>query len=256
MLVAILVALSSCARPGGDDSRQLDTLWDSALKAGQEGRHDEASRLLDAFVDVSEREGIFSAEAHHNLAISEWARKHTANAVYHAVRGAQLSSGPASALRALSSLASMEEEMGLQVSASRSLPFALALLLRREWLVVPLAVGLWSLVALGCALWLRPPSLEAARWVAGSIAAVSLLTAAAGWVNSALFPLSRIAVVSAPAGTAPLFRGPSVQEDGRLAELPSGMLVRVGPGDGALVNVIEPVGGWVDPGNLRRIEAQ
>lgn len=234
---------------------ELAPLWDSAMKALHESSHQEAARLLAAWIDEGEKQGIRSAEAHYNLGLAEWGAKRPGKAVYHLVESARLRSSPLSALKAISTLGGLQKELGIRDGVSEAASFRLYFLLNPDWILAFVSLSFWLVALTLVVWWLKGRAIYRVQATCLSVAAAFTTIAVIGIVNRAYF--CNFGVLDGDREMIPLYKKPiatTPDEADKLVDLPAGTLVKLAPSPEreGYAPISRPVAGWVPSATVRK----
>jgi hypothetical protein len=241
------------SRPAQADT--LAELWNSGLQNASQGHPDEAARAFQQWIDLAEKSGLRSSEAHHNLGYLYWTLKRPGPAIYHSLTSAILSGSLPKTLDHLQALSSMEREVGIKDGVSSHLAFRLRILFGENTLTFLLAAGFWALILVVLMRLVRFPGskVRTLKPVFLAIAAVAWSLAAAGIAQRYLLP-TQYGVLDNEKGAIAVFRLPEQKADEKLVDLPSGTIVSVGHSENdGFVKIVYPVSGWVQTAEVQQI---
>ncbi len=218
-----------------------DPDWDSAVARLVEGKSAEAIPLFEAWISRSEGQGIRSAEAHHNLASAYLLANQPGPAVYHLASSAGLRTSPLYSWEALQNLSRIQHRILIQDDLPSHWGFRISLLLKRGFLFVLTVIGFW---VFAFAFFLGP-----SRRLGLLTGTVLLLLGGAGYLTLALLPQYGVVMPSAEGSV--LNSEPVLGSDKKIAELPVGTVVALGPVQEHVVAISAPFAGWLPARSVR-----
>lgn len=240
-LLGFLVALSGACAMGNN----LDRQWSEAVGKHQSVGPDSAIPLYEAFLAAAAAKGVRSPEAHYNLALAYKASGDAGRAAFHLLEASSLRRSPIRSWSDLRLLNGWETESGVRDGASASVGLRLAIAVGRGLGLILLCLAAWALAGYGLMHWMGWASdkRRVARYAAFSVAGALVVTAAGVEWNARQW--ERLGVVAGGSEGGVVFASPSSEPAGKLAELPSGTVVRITDEENGFLHVDVPIAGWI-----------
>jgi hypothetical protein len=241
-LFSICLLLVTFAGPAIAESP--DEMWTAALNAFTNGDAARAHHLFVDWIASQERQGIFSSEAHHNLALVCWAEKDPGCTTYQLLESAILSHSPPFIWLAAHQVTEIENQVGMKEGISDDLAFRSYLLVNRNLVIWLGAFAGWLFLAAVQAWTTRRRRFLGVPAPALVTLAILLgIFSTSGWINFRYF--SHYGVLAGKAGGVPIYKEPGETPDKRLADLPNGTVIRIAEQKDQAVRISAPVTGWV-----------
>jgi len=147
----------------------------------------------------------------------------------------------------------MEQNAGIKNQLSNDVTFRMLFLLHENYIVGLFILGFWSLCFFGILGWIRVKvqGIQGIKWGLLAMSGVSFLILGAALLNRAHF--RHFAVLNGEGKSVPLFQDKK-RGEGKLVDLPSGIIVNIGRIHQGMAEIVDPVVGWVSQENLLSLQ--
>jgi hypothetical protein len=233
-------------------------VWENATRALA---NEDAAHAVEGYrqwLDNHAREGLQSPEAHYNLGLAYWKLKQPGPAIYHILKSATLRRSIPRIHQDLRTLAALEKEIGIKDNLADGFLFQLWLLLNQDITTWLIALAFWAFLGRLLWRWLRKysPADSSSSWVLAGTSIICLVLAIVATVNRRY--LTHVGVLIGDGGI-PLYRTPpqgaNPDPELKLADLPSGTIVTLGPQKEEFLQITQPVSGWIPLMNIKEVSS-
>lgn len=223
----------------------LESQWRDAVEKQQAGQIDTAIALFEAWIAAASSKGVRSPEAHYNLAIAYRSKKDAGRASYHLLESAVLRRSPVRSWTDAQLLSQWETTAGVRDGASSQLGLRFSLAVGKGFRLLLALTAIWLLLGYGVVRYLDlvPEKRRVLRYTAFSAAGALVVLAIAAELNARQW--DSLGVVAGGTEGGVVFASSSSDPGGKLAELPSGTLVRIIEEQNDFYHVDIPIAGWI-----------